>query len=87
MEAAYRSGDKKLGDKVALGLTKDLEQQMNYYAYLGKMSVAELTQAVQDVMSNKADNLTNDQRQMFMEIRQALLLMDYARGIEAMNKQ
>lgn len=86
MEAAYRSGDKKLGNKVSMGLTKDLEEQINYYAQLGKMSVAELTQGVQDIMANKADNLTNNQRQMFMEIRQALLLMDYARGIETMNK-
>lgn len=86
MEAAYRSGDKKLGSKVSMGLTKDLEEQINYYAQLGKMSVAELTQGVQDIMANKADNLTNNQRQMFMEIRQALLLMDYARGIETMNK-
>jgi hypothetical protein len=37
-------------------------------------------------MSNKADNLNNDQRQMFMEIRQALILMDYMRGLEAVNK-
>jgi hypothetical protein len=50
------------------------------------MSIAEMNQAVQDLMSNKADNLNNDQRQMFMEIRQALILMDYLRGLEAVNK-
>jgi hypothetical protein len=50
------------------------------------MSIAEMNQAVQDLMANKADNLNNDQRQMFMEIRQALILLDYLRGLEAVNK-
>jgi hypothetical protein len=50
------------------------------------MSIAEMNQAVQDLMSNKADNLNNDQRGMFMEIRQALILLDYLRGLEAVNK-
>jgi hypothetical protein len=56
---------------------------MAYYAYLGDMSVPELQQAVQDLMANKADNLSNNQRQMFMEIRQAVLLMEYIRSLEA----
>jgi hypothetical protein len=50
------------------------------------MSVAELQQAVQDLMANKADNLSNTQRQMFMEIRQAVLLVEYIRSPETINK-
>jgi carbonic anhydrase len=86
LESAYRAGDKKLTAKVSAALNKDLQEQMAYYAYLGNMSIAELTQAVQDILSNKADNLSNEQRQMFMEIRQAVVLMDYLRGLEAMSK-
>ena len=83
LESAIRAGDKKLADKVGAALKKDLNEQMSYYAYLGNMSVPELQQAVQDLMANKADNLSNNQRQMFMEIRQAVLLMDYVRSLEA----
>ena len=86
LEAAYKSGDKKLAQKVSAALTKDLNEQMAYYAYLGNMSVGELSQAVQDIMANKADNLSNDQRLMFMEIRQAIIIQEYVRGLEAMNK-
>ena len=86
LEAAYKAGDKKLAAKVSASLSKDLNEQLAYYAYLGGMSIAEMNQAVQDLMSNKADNLNNDQRGMFMEIRQALVLMDYLRGLEAVNK-
>jgi hypothetical protein len=67
-------------------LSKDLNEQLAYYAYIGGMSIPEMNQAVQDLMSNKADNLNNDQRGMFMEIRQALILLDYLRGLEAVNK-
>lgn len=84
-EAAYRAGDLKLGQKVSTALKKDLQEQLAYYAYLGKMSVGELTQAVQDIMANKGDALSNEQRQMFLEIRQAIMLLDYIRGMEASN--
>jgi len=84
LEAAIRAGDKKLAEKVGTALKKDLNEQLSYYAYLGNMSVAELQQAVQDLLANKADNLSNNQRQMFQEIRQAVLLLDYIRGLEAM---
>ena len=86
LEAAYKAGDKKLAAKVSASLSKDLNEQLAYYAYIGGMSIAEMNQAVQDLMSNKADNLNNDQRGMFMEIRQALVLIDYLRGLEAVNK-
>jgi len=86
LEAAYKAGDKKLAAKVSASLSKDLNEQLAYYAYIGGMSIAEMNQAVQDLMSNKADNLNNDQRGMFMEIRQALILLDYLRGLEAVNK-
>jgi hypothetical protein len=86
LEAAYKSGDKKLAQKVAAALNKDLSEQLSYYAYLGNMSVVELQQAVQDIMANKADNLSNEQRLMFMEIRQAIIIQEYLRGLETMNK-
>lgn len=86
LEAAYRAEDKKLAEKVGAALKKDISEQLSYYAQLGGMSVAELTQAVSDIMSNKADSLTNDQRQMFMEIRQALIIQDYIRRLEVVNK-
>jgi len=86
LEAAYKAGDKKLAAKVSASLSKDLNEQLAYYAFIGNMSIAELNQAVQDLMANKADNLNNDQRQMFMEIRQAFILQEYLRGLEAVNK-
>ncbi|MEY2834669.1 MAG: hypothetical protein RLZZ557_331 [Bacteroidota bacterium] len=86
LEAAYKAGDKKLATKVGAALKKDIEEQLAYYAYIGKMSVPELIQGVQDIMSNKADNLSNEQRQMFLEIRQAIIIQEYMRGLEAMNK-
>jgi hypothetical protein len=86
LEVAFKAGDKKLGAKIANALSKDLQQQLAYYAYLGKMSVPELTQAVQDLMANKADNLTNSQKNLFMDIRQAIMLLDYVRGLEATAK-
>ncbi len=86
LEAAYKAGDKKLAAKVLASLSKDLNEQLAYYAFIGSMSIAELNQAVQDLMANKADNLNNDQRQMFMEIRQAFILQEYLRGLEAVNK-
>jgi carbonic anhydrase len=86
LEAAYKAGDKKLAEKVGAALKKDIEEQLAYYAYLGEMSVPELAQGVQDIMANKADNLSNEQRQMFLEIRQAIIIQEYMRGLEAMNK-
>ena len=86
VEAAYRSGDKKLAVKVSAAIMKDVNEQLAYYAYLGDMSVPELQQAVQDILSNKADNLSNEQRQIFIEIRQAIIIQEYLRNIEAMYK-
>jgi hypothetical protein len=57
--------------KISARVRKDIDEQLNYYAYLGDMSVLELRQAVQDIMENKADNLTNRQKGVFLEIRQA----------------
>jgi hypothetical protein len=86
IEAAYKAGDIKLGDKVANEVKKDLSDQMSYYAYLGDMSVPELSQAIQDIMTNKADNLTNRQKSMFIDIRQALALQEYISNLERMYK-
>jgi hypothetical protein len=86
VEAAYRAGDKKLAAKVSAAVTKDVNEQLAYYAYLGDMSVAELLQAVQDLLSNKADNLSNEQRQIFIEIRQAIIIQEYLRNLETANR-
>jgi hypothetical protein len=86
IEASYRAGDKKLAAKVSAAVMKDINEQLAFYAYLGEMSVPELLQAVQDLLSNKADNLSNDQRQMFIEIRQAIIIQEYLRNLESLYK-
>lgn len=86
LEAAYKSGDKKLAAKISASLGKDLQQQIAFYANAGNMSVAELNQSVQDLMANKADNLSNSQKNMFLDIRQGIMLLEYVRGLEAVNK-
>jgi hypothetical protein len=86
VEAAYKAGDKKLAAKVSAAIMKDVNEQLAYYAFLGNMSVAELLQAVQDILSNKADNLSNEQRQIFIEIRQAIIIQEYLRNLEGMYK-
>ena len=86
VEAAYKAGDKKLAAKVSAAIMKDVNEQLAYYAFLGNMSVAELLQAVQDILSNKADNLSNEQRQIFIEIRQAIIIQEYLRNLESMYK-
>jgi hypothetical protein len=85
VEAAYKAGDKKLAIKVSAAIMKDVNEQLAYYAFLGNMSVAELLQAVQDILSNKADNLSNEQRQIFIEIRQAIIIQEYLRNLESVN--
>ncbi|MFN5915059.1 MAG: hypothetical protein ACK43J_11760, partial [Chitinophagaceae bacterium] len=85
LEACYRAGEKKLAAKVSAAITKDINEQLAYYAFLGNMSVADLQQAVQDLLANKADNFTNEQRQMFLEIRQAIIIQEYIRSLQAAN--
>ena len=85
-EAAYRAGDMALADKVAGALKKDLAEQLAYYAYLGDMSVPELYQAIQDIMSNKADNLSNRQKNLFIDMRQAYALQEYLKNMENIYK-
>jgi hypothetical protein len=85
-EAAYRAGDMTLADKVTGALKKDLADQLAYYAYLGDMSVNELYQAIQDIMSNKADNLSNRQKALFIDMRQAYALQEYLKNMESIYK-
>jgi hypothetical protein len=85
-EAAYKAGDAKLGDKIAGAVNKDLREQLAYYAYLGDMSVQELMMAIQDIMTGKADNLSNRQRGMFIDIRQSFALQEYLKNMETMYK-
>jgi len=86
VEASYKSGDQALAGKIAARVRKDIDEQLNYYAYLGDMSVLELRQAVQDIMENKADNLNNRQKGVFLEIRQAFGLKEYLDNMERVYK-
>jgi hypothetical protein len=81
-EAAYKADDQQLGTKIGARVRKDLDEQLAYYAYLGNMSVPEMRQAVQDILENKADNLSNRQKGVFQEMRMAFGLKDYLDNIE-----
>jgi hypothetical protein len=85
-EAAFRAGDNAMAGKIVSEVRKDIQDQISYYAYLGNMSQAELTQAIMDIMSNKGDNLANKQKSMFVEIRQALALQEYLNNMERIYK-
>ena len=50
------------------------------------MSANELTQAAQDLLTNKGDNLNNAQKNMFNEIRQAIGLNEGIRNLEILYK-
>ncbi|MFN5932065.1 MAG: DUF2723 domain-containing protein [Sphingobacteriales bacterium] len=73
-EASFKAGDTQLGNKILQKVKKDIDEQLAYYAYIGDMNQTELYQAVEDIMSNKADNLLNRQKEMFAEIRNALYI-------------
>jgi hypothetical protein len=81
-EAAYKADDQQLAGKISTRVRKDLDEQLAYYAYLGNMSVPEMRQAVQDIMENKADNLSNRQKGVFQEMRMAFGLKDYLDNVE-----
>jgi hypothetical protein len=86
LEAAYKCKDNALINKIKEPLAKDLQQQLAYYALMGNMSVSELTQAVQDLMMSKGDNLNNAQKNMYNEIRQAIGLNEGLRNLETVYK-
>ncbi|MFZ9661507.1 MAG: hypothetical protein ACO29O_06470, partial [Chitinophagaceae bacterium] len=81
-EAAYKSGDFELGDKIVKKVRKDIEEQISYYAYLGNMSSNELANAIQEILDNKGDNLNNRQKGVFMEMRNAFGFREYLNNIE-----
>ncbi len=56
MMACYEAGDTVLAKKVSASLKKDLQQQLNYYASLGKMSTAELEQNLMRSLQFKYQN-------------------------------
>jgi hypothetical protein len=82
IEAAYKADDQQLASKISTRVRKDLDEQLAYYANLGGMSIPEMRQAVQDIMENKADNLSNRQKGVFQEMRMAFGLKDYLDNIE-----
>ena len=82
LEVAYKCGNKEVANKIKTSLAKDLQQQLAYFANVGDMSVSELLQATQELLMNKGDNLTNAQKNMFTEIRQAIALNEALRNLE-----
>jgi hypothetical protein len=82
VEASYKADDQQLASKISARVRKDLDEQLAYYANLGNMSLPEMRQAVQDIMENKADNLSDRQKSMFQEMRMAFGLKDYLDNIE-----
>lgn len=51
LEAAYKAEKKDLADKLRTSLQKDIDQQMTYYAGMGKMSKAQLEKIMTDYES------------------------------------
>jgi hypothetical protein len=86
LEIAYKCGNKEVATKIKTSLAKDLQQQLAYFANIGNMSVNELMQATQELIVNKGDNLTNSQKNMFTEIRQAIALNEAMRNLEIVYK-
>ena len=82
LEVAYKCGNKEIVNKIRTSLAKDLQQQLAYFAYIGDMSVTELMQGTQELLMNKGDNLTNSQKNMFTEIRQAIAINEALRNLE-----
>ena len=82
LEIAYKCGNKELATKIKASLAKDLQQQLAYFANVGNMTVNELMQATQELLMNKGDNLTNAQKNMFTEIRQAIAMNEGLRNLE-----
>lgn len=77
MEAAYEADFKELGDRVSKDIKKDIDQQLNYYAALGNMSVQEMMQHLQD-----PDGLSARQRTLFSEIDQTFRVQNYLTFVE-----
>jgi DNA-directed RNA polymerase alpha subunit len=86
LEIAYKCGNKELANKIKTSLAKDLQQQLAYFANVGNMTVNELMQATQELLMNKGDNLTNAQKNMFTEIRQAIAMNEGLRNLETIYK-
>lgn len=92
LEAAYKSGDTVLAQKVSREVKKDLEQQMSYYAKLGDMSVDELrkglAQSMQFRYQNERDNylsgLTNRLRAVYEDAERGYQFLN---GINEIEKQ
>lgn len=77
MEAAYEAENKELGDRVRKDINKDIDQQLRYYAALGRMTVDEMMQQLQH-----PDALSNKQRSLYGEIEQTYRVQNYLSFIE-----
>lgn len=81
MDAAYKADYKELADKIERVLKRDIEQQLNYYASLGDMTVQELMQHMQS-----PDGLERRQRTLYSEIDQTFRLQNYLTYVEGKYK-
>jgi hypothetical protein len=88
--AAYEAGDSLLARKVNKALTKDLDEQMRYYAYLGEMSVDELKKMIvdnsklkyQQERDNLISSLTNRLAPLYDEAEVAFQLLVNLKQVE-----
>ncbi|MFT3680894.1 MAG: DUF2723 domain-containing protein [Ferruginibacter sp.] len=92
LEACYKAGDTVLAAKVNKSIKKDLEQQMNYYAAMGNMSVPELQQSINQSLQiryqmerdNFIGNLTRKLRPVYDDAERAY---QFLRGMEQMEQE
>jgi hypothetical protein len=90
LDACYKAGDTALAAKVNASVKKDLEQQLNYYAKLGDMSVQELKQSIaQSVMmryQQERDNLLSGMsrklRPLYDDAERAQQFLNYMSNME-----
>lgn len=81
MEAAFKAEHTEMAERLLKNVKKDLDEQMIYYASLGKMSVNELIQHMQD-----PEALNNFQRGLYNEIDQTLRVQNYLNFLESKYK-
>ena len=92
LEACYKAGDTLLANKVEKSVKKDLEQQMDYYAAMGNMSVLELQQGLakssqiryQQERDEYMANIPTKLRMLYDDAERAF---QFLRAIESFNQQ
>lgn len=98
MRAAYEADATQLAAKISKQLNKDLDEQANYYAALGKMTKQKLLEVIvkysnlkeMEQTQNKSfqsdqylsNNLSSSQFSLMPEISSVLSIMDYVKAVE-----